>query len=362
MSGIRVGGSAVAIPTGELAYTILEDTVDGFQAVWCLIGGVPTRICGDASQEEPNNALLSPAATKIAFNDNFPYPPDGSGGIGVVDAAAASTSQQVSETVSGSPWFLHPSWRPDGGGLVYIHADPAKGFNGSIVAVDLSSPGTETVLYTPAVVGAPGGHGPYRPQYNRDGTKIAFILNAESGGLTAITGLYVMDADGSNVTLIDNWTGGYGFDGSQFQWGPGDIIVYWDTNDEDLWKINADGTGKTQLNTDADTGATTCRVTNRCFPSDDAFVVGTSLTGTLFEIWRWELDGSGGTLLSTDGQANTQNFRCVYVGPDDRIYRTYGDDIASLAIDGTDHVVNHDTSTSGIGTPSFAAGSGIEWI
>lgn len=362
MAGMRIAGSAVVAPTGELAYTVLEDDANGFQAVWCLIGGVPTRIYGDAGEDEPNNAILSPSGTLIAVNDNFPGP-NGEGQIKTSAAEAAVSPTVVSDDDAGAPWMIHPSWRPDNGGLVYVHAAPTEGFNGSIVAVDLDTPGTETVLYTPAVVGAPGGHGPYRPQYNRDGTKIAFILNAEAGGSTAITGLYVMDADGSNVTMIDNWTDGYGFNGSQFQWTPDDRIVYWDSNGDDLWIIDADGSNKTQLNTDGTTSGRACRVTNRCLDTGDGFVIGT--TPAAFEIWRWELDGSGGIMLYDDGPGTIQNFQCVYVGPDNRIYWVYQltpGKIASVAIDGSDFVINHDTSTSGIGTPSFAAGSGIEWI
>lgn len=362
-----------AVPTCTgLPYAVQLFT-DGFFVYKCaeqIVSGLEPEF------EAGSNPILSPDGTMVAFDINFPGP-NGEGQIRVQPVGGGAYTV-VSPDDAGGPWMINPCWGPNSDRLVYIHADPTEGFNGSIVEVPLSAPGAETVLYTPSDVTI---YGPRRPTYNRDGTKIAFILHAENASaVNADTGLYVMDSDGSNVTQLDSWATSQGnsfaSDGSQICWGPGDVIYYGRYSftggpiPQTVYKINADGTGMTELSDAGDTAGLNCRITNRALPASDDFLIVTAEQPDLtWRICRLEIDGSGGTILNNinvpDGR---EYFRTAYVHPQDQriwfIERAIDNGwISSMALDGSDYRLEHDIGTipGQAFTPTFQNGSGIEW-
>lgn len=380
MSGLRLGGTAF-LPT-PVGFPITVYSVSDFQ--YLALGGTNVVLTDKTVDyfDEANNAILSPDNTLIAVNANFPFTGGGfdSGGIAVVPVTGG-VPLQVSAYDSGGPWMLHPSWHPDSDTLVYIHADPAEGFDGSIVTAQVSNPGVETVLYTPSTVGAPNGYGPFRPQYSPDGSLILFFLNDESGATDSLSGLYVMDADGSNVTQLDTFNtagsnDGYAFDGSQACWTPDGRIVYSNANfaGGTLWQIyiiDSDGANKTLLTTDGDTSTQDCLITNRGMsPAGDYAVISSNTTGSDWRPYRLELDGSGATILdATHGPVGAdQNFRCVYVHEqrvwfiDKRGTSTANPGtLSSIALDGTDYQIET-TLFVDMDGDRFYTGTGIEWI
>lgn len=393
MSLIGLGGvsevikrnPAVLAPAGSPPYTILEDpgTVDGTDQynLWRVLAGTPTRITPYSSSgppwaEEITNSRLSPDRTLVVYQENFPGP-NGEGQINMVPANGGAVTT-LSPDDAGGPWFIHPSWGPNSDRVVYIHADPAEGTNGSIVEVELANPGVETVLYTPVPLGIPNGYGPYRPQYSPDGTKIAFMLFGEVGSNPANEGLYVMNADGTGVTLLDSFSPGYGFDGSQFGWSPdGTLIAYRnsDTTFTGFYVIEPDGTNKRQISigetlNSPDLGTSVIkRLSQRCWHPDGSHVIGAAqwwdpVNFTIvWRPWRFELDGTTPeTRLNDDhGPSGEEFFRCVYVELG-RIYmidrKVGGGRVASLALDGTDYRIDHLITNAGT---DFFAGTGFEW-
>lgn len=378
MRRVRVSARAVVPPPGSPPYTFFDS--DGNSNVWRVIDGVPTRLTdytGVTGTEQKSSPDLSPDGWLVAYDENFPGP-NGEGQIKIVSATAGDAPSTVeSPDDAGGPWMIHPTWHPDGNALLYIHADPVEGFDGSIVAVELANPGVETVLYTPSVVGSPNGYGVFQPRYSPDGTKIAFLLNGEAGSDPNDEGLYVMDADGSNVTQIDNWgTSGYGFQGQQFGWSPdGSLIAYWASEDAfgKLYVIAPDGTGKTRIDVgdvavSPDLGANVQKcMTQFCWaPAGDYVVASASWwngSSIVMVPWRFELDGvTPETRISdTDGPLpNSSFFEGVYVFQN-RIWfipEVTPGNVSSMALDGSDVRIEHEIADDD-GQPF---GNGDGWV
>lgn len=389
MSGIRIGGTAVAVITG-LPFAILEGTDRGGsnqQNVWLVKNGTLTRItpytdptCVDPPcSEEPVNAILSPDRQWVAYNDNFPAP----GGFGVIDVVAADGSSvyPIANRVYTDPvsWAVHPSWHPDGTKILCCGS--VGGTQGGKIVVSDFPPGSSTTLWTPQIQ-ATQREVAFRPHYSPDGTKIAFLvnLNAGGGGDPSRQGLWTMDADGSNAQQIVSFASGattnrgYLFSGTQLAWShDSQWIVYakdgFNSGDGGLFIVHPDGTNETEIAAGRATSGFTYRIGHGAWAADDSFVIATRTSGasTDWRVCRVETDGSGATdiVSAADGPAGNPNFECAYRHPvDNRIYWVYATitagAIRSCAIDGTDIQTVYDNTVDVDGVMSN--GSGIEWI
>jgi len=378
MAGVRIGGVASIPVVPGIPYTV--QSLSDFQYLAQGLVEVTDKTVNVL--DEANNAMLSPNQLWIAVDANFPNPPD-DGTIQVVSSAAVGGTPSQFNIAEEFPfpdarngYRLHPTWHPNNDTVIYVHS--LDGFQGDIVTSDRTNPGVETVIYSNPDTSGATGWGVYRPQFNRDGTKVAWLRNKNAAPADGNNGLYVADADGSSLTQIDDMGGGassgYLFQGSQFQWGPGNTIVYVryvnnTATGSQIYLINSDGTGMTQLSTDGDTSAHPCRISNRCFSPGDDFIIGTAQTSKSFvnswDLWRWELDGSGGTWLDlgVHGPDGGTYFRCAYVH-NNRIHMVEsksGGKIISCAMDGTDITTDVDLGVNMDGD-QFYDGTGIEWI
>lgn len=377
MAGIRISGKAPPQVLAGLPYTAYS--LNDFAYVAQALVELTDKTSSDF--DEPNNPVLSPDGQWIAWDDNFPGP-NGEGRIRVISAAAVAGSPayaDLSADDAAGGWHLHPSWHPDSDQIVFVWG--RQGFQGDIQIVQRTDPQNPTTIYTNPDPSGSTGWGVYRPQFNRDGTKVAWIRDKNAAAADGNDGLWVADADGTNLTQLDDFGGGlngYLFDGDQFCWGPGDVIYYVEyvgngATQQQLCKINADGTGKTTLSTDGTTSLHPCRINARSLAPDDSFLIGTCMTSVDFanswDFYRWELDGSGGSLLGTlaaDGKSlgNTQNFRNCYVHVDGRVYYVYGQSqgqIASFLPDGSDWQLDVDLGVNMDGD-QFYTGTAIQWI
>lgn len=377
MSGIRLSGRAALAPPPGFPFTAYSLADFAYVAQ----GLVEVTDKTSSAADEPNNVRLSPDRQWLVWQDNFPGP-NGEGRIRAIaaDAVASPSWLELSADDAAGGWHLHPSWHPDSDQVVFVWG--RQGFQGDIQVVSRTDPQNPTTIYTNPDPSGSTGWGVYRPQFNRDGTKVAWIRDKNAAPTDGNDGLWVADADGSNLTQLDDFGGtlaGYLFDGDQFVWGPGDVIYFvrYEGNSatqQQLYKINADGSGLTQLSTDGATSLHECRINARSLAPDDSYLVGTCKTSVgfanSFDVYRWALDGSGGTLLGTlaaDGRSlgSTQNFRNCYVHDDGRVHYVYGQSQGQLAsfvpADGSDWQLGVDLGVNMDGD-QFYTGTGIQWI
>jgi TolB protein len=129
----------------------------------------------------------SPDGTRIAFNSAR------AGGFDIYTMKADGSDVQ---RVTTSGMALEPDWSPDGTRIAYM--DAGGGGDGNIHVINADGTGDVNI----------GRYG-YEtdPAWSPDGTKIAFVYQPEVGVMYEI---YVMDADGSNlsrVTVSENHAG-----------------------------------------------------------------------------------------------------------------------------------------------------------
>jgi Tol biopolymer transport system component len=126
---------------------------------------------------------------------------------------------------------VKPCWSPDGTKVAFVRQVALNGF-GNIYVIDADGSNlTQLTNSAPTLDDSD-------PVWSPDGTKIAFTSN-RSGGAYQI---YTMNADGSNQTNISNQTAGHD---SRPSWSPdGTKIVFESkrTGQSNLFTMNADGT------------------------------------------------------------------------------------------------------------------------
>ena len=139
---------------------------------------------------------------------------------GLVVAVDGSGRRQLSQ--SGAGWVYYPKWSPDGSRVAFSRED--GDFNMDIYTVDVESGETTRLTTHPRA----DSH----PEWSPDGSRLAFARRGRTGGL------FVMDADGTNVSRIIG--GVYG----QPEWSPDGSWVATSDGPEtrDIWVAAVDGT------------------------------------------------------------------------------------------------------------------------
>lgn len=317
-----------------------------------------TDFAGFTDADQCHNPVLSPDGTKILFE--VLGASTGYREVWVVDATPGSSPTQL--VADASNYVVHPAWGPDSDTFVYVHCSGGALLNGTIYKDTVSSPGS------PVSLKVASGSSPWRPQFNFDGTRVAYIYDANA---SAACDLRCMDADGTNDASLDNTIGGYTFtQPPQFSWAnTQNLIAYSDAQfPAGIFVIDDAGAGKTQINANGDAAGANSVVSGEAWPSDDSFVVITANLGVggFFSVVRAEVDGSDTTALNASrGSVNQGWFEAAKVYGN-RIWFISATDasaskgrISSVALDGTDLQDNFDSSLgSGDQVAAFAGGDG----
>ena len=171
------------------------------------------------------NPAWSPDGTKIAFISTRSGTPD-IYKIFVMNADGAGITRLTNEPRGA----INPVWSPDGARIAF---SSMKGGDFEIYIMNVDGSGVVNLSQSP------NSRDRY-PSWSPDGTRIAFI----SVGSDLGTFLRVSYADGSAAVNLVEVT-----DGSKISWSPGgDALTF--ARHPDLFLINADGSGLTQLTND----------------------------------------------------------------------------------------------------------------
>jgi len=370
MGGIRLGGR-VFIPLCSPPIGAIEDTGaptwgDGQVYMACAgdAAGLMTQLTdfddGGSTSLQCLNPVISPDGTKVLFQMLSGI--TGFYEIWVVATSPFSTAVQL--VADASNYIIHPAWGPDSDTFLYVHCAGGAVVDGTIYKDTVSAVGSPVSLKAAA-----GATSPYRPQFNFDGTRVAYIFdkNVLSGA-----DLRVMDADGSNDASLDNTLNGIDFDKPpQFSWANTmNMIAYTDGfgGSNGGYVINDDGTGKTQINANGVAAGANCAISGRAWPADDSFVVfGANKGNGYFDVIRAEVDGSTTTSLSAVSGHGASTLTRMMMP---LIYRSRiwfiekagnvgAGWVSSFALDGSGYV-NHFDSEAGTGDQivPFAGGDG----
>jgi Tol biopolymer transport system component len=240
-------------PNGEIAFAVLEpdDTYDIY--VMSADGSQVANITNtpEASESDPN---WSPDGLHIAYNRSE----------GVVFGEADSDiwvmngdgTDQTALTANNEVEF-QPDWSPDGTQLVFVREVPGVVISTQFDLVVMNADGTGQVNISNSDTLE------IDPAWSPDGDRLVFAgVRPSPGEEWYRWELVTADPDGSNETLVttaNNMPDGNSYEDRAPDWSPdGEMIVWMAQYDEsccgdwDIWAMNEDGSGKTNLTDDGD--------------------------------------------------------------------------------------------------------------
>jgi Tol biopolymer transport system component len=175
--------------------------------------------------------VLAPPGGRIAFESTR----DGNREIYAMNADGTG---QVNLT-NNPAYDANPSWSPDGSKIAFVSD---RDGNREIYAMNADGTGQVNLTNNPADDWRVGAINDWAPAWSPDGSRILFATDRDGN-----EEIYVMNADGSGQTNLtnradDDWRPGWSPDGSKIVWmtqpSPGDWEIH---------VMNADGTGQVNL-------------------------------------------------------------------------------------------------------------------
>jgi Tol biopolymer transport system component len=220
------------------------------------------------------DAAFPGANGKIALDGIFTMNPDG------------SAHSQITVPPSGySDW--EPSWSADGQKLAFarLYAPDVETYDSSVYLANADGSGQTNVPNTGPT------HVLSDPSLSPDGSKIAF--------LAGFSDLYTISTDGSGRTRI---TGScMPCSAASPAWSPDGQKIAFDatgpSGHADVWVVNPDGTGLTNLTNDPGGG-----MMPAWSPDGTRIAFSSYYRNNLWEIWVMNADGSGEQRIETDAR------------------------------------------------------------
>lgn len=310
MGGVRLGGTAVFVPPVDVPpYPYFAWESGSVNAVWLMGNNMTPLRLGNTAGAKMSNISVCPTDPAlslfcmIGFSDVTIYTVTHDASGGTLTAVVTSSSFP-----GGVPTDLMPYWHPNGTTIVYRAWDGSKWQIRSIE----SDGSADTLLYEEASVAL------VCPCYSFAGDFIA-VGRGRGSGLGSQ--LCVMDADGSNFTVLDTtntasylqWSVPYTYP----SWQNAADVIGWMVMEANLpgnsvWKkCNADGTGLTTLLTTAH--AANPAVPNVqwlgssrfCWLADDSAMVSFKIDSGAWRLATIDGAGGGDSFLGNHVRADT---------------------------------------------------------
>lgn len=217
----------------------------------------PTQVTNDTNDNEMPQ--LSPDNTRVAFNSNRVVDESGDLSYVVVTRKIDGTGEQVLALPPGANWTYAPTYSPDGSKIAveaYGYDSTNDAYYDGIWIMNAADGSSPTMLTNPL---ANCNCYDETPAYTPDGTKIVFSREATGDSSTDTEDIYIMNADGTGATQLTK-NGAVNFDPlvinvngvsqilfSSNQSNPTDVTG----GSFDLYSMNMDGTGVTRLTTNS---------------------------------------------------------------------------------------------------------------
>lgn len=224
---------------------VVSSVTDEWGAVWALTSALqnPTRYgpfhnVGAGNGDDVADAVSNPSWTAIVYC----ITPLGAGASQIIYLSPLSANQNGAGTVldtnpSSLVVSMHPYWCPANDDLVVYRTMDDSPFQCEIRKV---VPSTATVTSLKTISRTLGDV--IFPRYNFDGSRIAYGLDDD---------IWIMNADGTGATQVVTGIGANLQGGLDYAWSPvADELAYCKTNGE-FRRIQGDGSGDTLLYTDS---------------------------------------------------------------------------------------------------------------
>lgn len=212
-------------------------------------GGTATKIPGTSGGD--NQAVWSPDGSRIVFQSTGATT---NKEISVMNADGSGRRQLTNTTFSGEPTEQEPTWSPDGTRIAFSAdtSDTDATTDLEIWVMNADGSGRRQLTNTAQ------GVRDTQPAWSPLGNQIAFLSEGRSGDTNS--NIYVMDTnpatdDAINLTPNDFTTNPvYQWNDEDPSWSPDGTQITYSTV-QDVWKMNANGTGKTNLTLSSGGGA-----------------------------------------------------------------------------------------------------------
>lgn len=230
---------------------------------------------------------------------------------------------QVTHATSGGANSHNPQWSPDGSTIIFESSRKLDGSDAGGIASNIWRVKADGTGLTAVTRATPIGADSYKPQWSPDGKKIVFVSTRKLDGSDApntnnAQNIWRVNADGTGLVPLTRSTATLAFGAGDLQptstspqWSPdGSKIVFVSTRLLDgtdatsaavnIWRMNADGTGLMPLTRVMNVnvynnspkwspdGSKIIFVSNRALGGSDTVNI-----GSLNNIWQVNADGTG---------------------------------------------------------------------
>jgi Tol biopolymer transport system component len=222
---------------GKIAFTRTSGGIGGLPSIYTVEPDGSNLSRFTSSRYPVGLPSWSPDGTKLAFQ--------GEGHITVMDADGSNRRDILTypNRLGSGATIDSLIWSPDGKKLAFTSGKPPDYIH-DIFMMDSDGSNLVNLTKTP-------GLEEMNPDFSPNGSQICFLRSSD--GPEPATGIYVMNADGSDPTLLSEDSGA-----DELDWSPdGTEIVFHsifesvdgsqEDGDEEIYVINPDGSGRTAL-------------------------------------------------------------------------------------------------------------------